>query len=826
MEMKKNRKFAKGRKLFVIMVIACLIVTFMVPLGVFGDDADYKVLFTVDGNQTSVGIFAIDNEENSDNEDSTDEEAISEDSTVTENSNSSNVKKGYLQAEAIPDLKEGWKWQDETNPDSLYTENDLLDMEIKKDMSFVAVDTNAKKMITTEVKDGKTSALDEIDKSKYAKCNVSWARTDESNVIKFAIGEKYKWNWSDAKSLSENMIDEESKVWDAANDEDVLVKGNDSHYYTGYLPNGTYTSWNAATWACAYGSDPNTRGDMRLFRGKFSLDEGMTSVDNFMLTTVTGEDKIQINDNMFVFVYPAENFAMNDNNFVNQLAFWATGDTAPKDGIGKSIAASFHGVESDVTNRNAAYRKEWGRQLTPGALTSGDEGLYLSDGIYLPTGQNNIATPIKIASEYQHIKNWIIDIYVQDVYDGGGMDQLYVNMSQGNDNPSLILKYWTVDSEGNWKEANPDGQSYYEVPGLTRDSIGKPYNVATGTEAGQLDMYKPAGYNSGVQHMTDYKIIEGNNVINILYTPEGQAQTYNTVEFKAGPNGTIQGDNTSGQFVTGTLWDKTCWSNFDNIPVPAGNDDDKDGTPDYRFIGWQGEDNKLVKSDNSRRYEWPDAIDKDYVFTAIFEPVVKEDGLPVTIDNNPDMPDYTGTDTDPETGLAASSANPPADTAPEEATTPVDRALQVLGDIGAPLSGGSGGDDVTIKDGEVARGSGAAWALLNLILTILTGLIAIALMVTYFTKRKDHENEDQERISDDNNEEESKPKKKLVLRILSVFMTALAIILFILTEDMTLPMIFTDNYTIYHIVMFVITVILATFSIKKYEDNEEEPEMA
>ena len=105
----------------------------------------------------------------------------------------------------------------------------------------------------------------------------------------------------------------------------------------------------------------------------------------------------------------------------------------------------------------------------------------------------------------------------------------------------------------------------------------------------------------------------------------------------------------------------------------------------------------------------------------------------------------------------------------------------------------------------------AAWALLNLILTVVTGLIMIALMVTYFMKRK--EDEEQE-------DKEEKVKKHLPLRLITIAATVVAIILFILTENMALPMVFIDQWTIWHVVITAATVVLAALSMKKYEEEE------
>ena len=106
----------------------------------------------------------------------------------------------------------------------------------------------------------------------------------------------------------------------------------------------------------------------------------------------------------------------------------------------------------------------------------------------------------------------------------------------------------------------------------------------------------------------------------------------------------------------------------------------------------------------------------------------------------------------------------------------------------------------------------AAWALLNLILTVVTGLIMIALLVTYFAKRRE---------DDENYGEEEKVKKHLGLRLITVAATVIAVILFVLTQNMTLPMILIDQWTILHVIITAAAVLLAMASMKNYEDDEE-----
>lgn len=120
------------------------------------------------------------------------------------------------------------------------------------------------------------------------------------------------------------------------------------------------------------------------------------------------------------------------------------------------------------------------------------------------------------------------------------------------------------------------------------------------------------------------------------------------------------------------------------------------------------------------------------------------------------------------------------------------------------------------------RESGSpAWALLNLILTILTAIISLALLISYFTEEGEEDEEKALKNGEEADEHENDLKRHGLIRILSILPVILAVITFILTENMRNPMIFIDRWTILMLLYMVINITLAVFAVKKREEKEE-----
>ncbi|MCL2426204.1 MAG: hypothetical protein FWD05_07685, partial [Oscillospiraceae bacterium] len=155
---------------------------------------------------------------------------------------------------------------------------------------------------------------------------------------------------------------------------------------------------------------------------------------------------------------------------------------------------------------------------------------------------------------------------------------------------------------------------------------------------------------------------------------------------------------------------------------------------------------------------------------------------------------------DEETPLAA----PSADTEQEDDEEDVSL---IIGDPDVPLAG--------------FRGSGA-WALWNLIFSIAGALLVLVLGVHLLIRRRKR-NDEKDDTEECDVDDAGKKRNRLFFVIAIPVLAIIAIILFILTENMRLPMIMIDRWTIAHIILFAVAVIsyIFAFRTRKDEDNDD-----
>lgn len=171
-------------------------------------------------------------------------------------------------------------------------------------------------------------------------------------------------------------------------------------------------------------------------------------------------------------------------------------------------------------------------------------------------------------------------------------------------------------------------------------------------------------------------------------------------------------------------------------------------------------------------------------------------------------------------------------------TAPASTTAVTITEGSTPLGGVTSAEQIDEAGTPLARRG--AWALLNLILTLLTALGSIALLITWFTRRQQDDEDSDETQStvgarrtaarsgsadaepDADGKDDDRIRRHGLLRILSVLIAIAAVIVFIFTEDMRLPMVFVDRWTLLMVCIFVVQLVDMFFSRKKYPDDDED----
>ena len=122
------------------------------------------------------------------------------------------------------------------------------------------------------------------------------------------------------------------------------------------------------------------------------------------------------------------------------------------------------------------------------------------------------------------------------------------------------------------------------------------------------------------------------------------------------------------------------------------------------------------------------------------------------------------------------------------------------------------------------------WALINLICAILTVLFGLLLLISKRHKDEDDDEEDDETKQQTNNDDEEKEQEKkrgLLTRVLAVLIAIVSVVFFLVTEDLSLPWTWTDQWTIWMVVIGLVQIVVFFVGRKwKNVDNDDEDEEA
>ncbi|WP_329804151.1 InlB B-repeat-containing protein [Holdemanella biformis] len=121
------------------------------------------------------------------------------------------------------------------------------------------------------------------------------------------------------------------------------------------------------------------------------------------------------------------------------------------------------------------------------------------------------------------------------------------------------------------------------------------------------------------------------------------------------------------------------------------------------------------------------------------------------------------------------------------------------------------------------------WALINLICAIVTVLFGLLLLISKRHKDEDDEEEDdetkQQATTNEDEEQEQEKKRGLFTRVLAVLIAIVSVVFFLVTEDMSLAWTWTDQWTIWMVVIGLVQIVVFFVGRKwKNVDNDDEDE--
>ncbi len=306
--------------------------------------------------------------------------------------------------------------------------------------------------------------VEEADKAQEGTLPITWTRSQ--NVIKNGGGEL---SWDPGKRIEafgDSWYTDATDVWDGSRSKDDGTTSK--HNFINYLPDNQITvkngvMYDSASWKID-GSD-----NYYLFRGTFDLKKLTLDKDeqygnyNFTIKSVVGEDKVYINDNMFVFVYPDDGTEIDESNWQEYLSFW-----------------------TGTANKNNKIQKfndsVPGRLATRGPATGFAK---VTDGWYTEPVTDGAGNIIQHALSTGHGTKFRIDVIAHDNADGGGMYRLKLEAKK--DPSKVTFRFRKVDSEDTNKGIS--GTTFYLTP---NEGNGASYYLTT-DENGYASAIVPTG---------------------------------------------------------------------------------------------------------------------------------------------------------------------------------------------------------------------------------------------------------------------------------------------------------------------------------------------
>ncbi|RGT66550.1 hypothetical protein DWX17_13875 [[Clostridium] innocuum] len=435
--------------------------------------------------------------------------------------------------------------------------------------------------------------------------------------------------------------------------------------------------------------------------------------------------------------------------------------------------------------------------------------LYDEKGEYSENGTGRLAAnqiPATTANNGYHFVNWTPDTPNEDMIIS--REGAAFTANHAINTYSAVVRFINEDTDEEL------------APSATLNDI-EHGSILYGTEH-RIDI---TGY---VFTIADTEIIERNGVVvNVYYaadtkggvddpdtTPDGIPDKYQVrFEYTAGTNGSVSG--TTIEYVTRPGNSTTASVRPQALVATAAN-------TGYSFVSWTANGNVYSNTDALRNTYFAE----DTVFTAGFA-VIAAPVLPTPV--TPIPPAVT-----PQTPVPAAPAAPgttPAATPVIVPVLPTPTPTPTPGptvDVENPDQP-QGGETTDVPDNPTPKaGSEDSWALINLLCAGGTVLLGLILLLSKLKKEEDEEDDKTSAMANKDDEQSERYKRRKWLRLASTITAIVSVIAFFLTEDITLPMILMDKWTLLMAAFLIVQIIFVLFGRKwkELDENDNSTETA
>ena len=118
------------------------------------------------------------------------------------------------------------------------------------------------------------------------------------------------------------------------------------------------------------------------------------------------------------------------------------------------------------------------------------------------------------------------------------------------------------------------------------------------------------------------------------------------------------------------------------------------------------------------------------------------------------------------------------------------------------------------------------WALINLIASMLSVVLAVVALLAKHAKDEDEDDEDKDDqvVANENEDDENESTRHRRWKVIATIDAILAVVVFILTENISLPMVLVDKWTVLMVLFGLISIVSTYFARKWHEEDEDEDE--